>query len=87
MLDSSLGKLLLMDNMDVDDLQVPFPNYVGPTYTHSIPSACDYNNDSKEIKKLTNVHGNNQSIASKSQFPKLSQIIIHSNIFKKHFVP
>lgn len=50
--------------------------------------ACYYNNDrSKDIKKLTIVHGNNQSIVSKSRFPKLSQIIIHPNIFKKHFVP
>lgn len=88
MLDSSLGKLLLMDKMDIDDLKVPFTNYVGPTYTHSMPSACYYNNDrSKEIKTLTIVHGNNQSIVSKSRFPKLSQIIIHSNTFKKPFVP
>lgn len=29
MLDNSLGKLLLMDKMDIDDLKVPFTNYVG----------------------------------------------------------
>lgn len=88
MLDNSLGKLLLMDKMDIDDLKSSIYKLCRPTYTHSIPSACYYNNDrSKEIKTLTIVHGNNQSIVSKSRFPKLSQIIIHSNTFKKHFVP
>ena len=31
---SNLVKLILMNNMDIDDLKIAFTKHVGPTYTH-----------------------------------------------------
>ena len=40
--------------MDIDDLKIPFTNYVDTTYAHSIPPARCYNNDrNKEINNNT----------------------------------